>query len=144
MYLVDIKKLYFYGVSFVSLLALCFSLLGGLSNLARYYWFETGPLVSYQPPFISTWVPWNSLMTNSYVNPGDPYTIRMEEESLEEATVFNNYSDLDPSIKEAINSWVDSYTSWKNEQVNLRKSVLDNIITNLSAFVIFFLYFYFI
>ncbi|MBI2414428.1 hypothetical protein HYV31_01100 [candidate division WWE3 bacterium] len=142
MYLIDVKKLYFYSVSFFSLLALAFSLFGGVSNIARFYLFKTGPLVSYQPPFISTWVTWSSLSTGMYQNypvavEVDPYNLKMEAESLKIAAFLTSYSDVDPTIKEQLNMWSDTYASWKNEQLNVKKSITDNIVTNITAFLIF-------
>jgi hypothetical protein len=137
MYLIDVKKLYFYGVSFVSLLALCFSLMGGLSNLARYYWFDTGPLVTYQPPFISNWVPWSSLTMTNYGNPMEPITQKMEIESTQVEQVFTSFEDVDPGLKSSLQAWADSYSAWKGEQLNTQKAILDNTITNLSAFAVF-------
>lgn len=137
MYLIDVKKLYFYAVSFVSLLILAFSLFGAVSNLARFYWFKTGSLVSYQPPFVSSWVPWNTVSTYSSVNVEDPYNTKLEEESLNVANTVMEIPTIDDNIKNSLISWQDSYEFWKTEQTNLQKSMTDNIITNLSAFVIF-------
>lgn len=129
----SLKNLYFFLVSFICLLVVLFNAQAFLTITFRYFIFKTAPEYSYSPPFLPLSMPPSRVKVMPIYDDGMIEESRTEE--IAEALIQNQ--SLNQEQKLMITDWLGTYNNWKQEQDNNRKQVMDNLLSNFIALIIF-------
>lgn len=126
----DIRKIYFYVISLISLLIVLFSSQHVLSTTLRYFVFKTVDMYTYQPPF--------AFFSNypSKIDVSSPDFVDTEKKN-EEMVASLEIKNLTKDDRAKLDGWKISYSNWKKDQANTTKSVMDGLVTALTAILIF-------
>lgn len=136
---ITVKQLYFYIVSFIALLVVLFNLQSFLMISARYIVFKTAPSYSYQPPFF----PFPSFPPiRKYISADTPggiedYQTQQENQMTTLLDALKNNQTLTAEQQSMIDDWLRSYQQWKFDQDDQVKQVMDSLLMNATALVIF-------
>lgn len=134
----SVRQIYFYLVSFITLLIILFAGAAVVSTVLTDYVFKTRPAFTYQPP-----VPY---FQNPFYMPRvemmPPMYEGVDEDAAAAEDVFMDLKNQDGAIlksgqRQAIDTWIIDYKRWKRDQENQKKADLTGLIANIVALLIF-------
>lgn len=132
----SVKQIYFYLVSFISLLVILFTATTAVSSVLTDYVFKTRPAFTYQPPLPYFGVPFLPPRVDIY-----PIDERMEEQASEAQEIMKTLKEeggaLKPGMLKSMDQWMIDYKRWKADQENQKKADLNALIGNIVALLIF-------
>lgn len=131
----EVRKLYFYLISFISLLIILFSAQNLISTVLQNYVFKTNNQFTYQPPFISAFFGYN--YSSVYPPYRDPYVQDQEKTSEEIIASLQDNEALTDEQKQALDNWMADYNRWKKDQEDYQRNIINNLIGNITALLIF-------
>jgi hypothetical protein len=134
--MLDIRKIYYYLVSFISLLIVLFALQGLLSTTLQTFVFKTNEGYFTNPPFISSVFGNDPYYTGKQMA-SDPY---ITDNAAKSEEIINGLKDAENLTAEQlayINRWVNDYKIWEQDQMNFQKGIINSITANLISIIIF-------
>ncbi|MFH1547347.1 MAG: hypothetical protein ABIC57_02570 [bacterium] len=121
-----ISSIYFYLVSLISLVIVAFSLASLVGTILNHFVFDNAQEYSYAPPFWGDYYYESSYLLDE-----------KSEESSVELIEKLELEELDDEDKEAISSWMDDYSVWKDSQEDEERNLFYQIIQN-SVYILVF------
>lgn len=132
-----VSKIYFYLVSFISLIVILFNTQFVLTTVARYFVFKTTQEFTYQPPFFVPFMGPVGMVEPVIIAPPPFDQSVSEQKNKELLELIKQKEELKPDQKDAIDQWFRDYEQWKKNQANNRKRIIDSVMGNAISLLVF-------
>lgn len=135
---ISVKQIYFYLVSFITLLVILFTATTVVSTILQSFVFKTKPKYTYQPP-----VPYFGMPFVQPINQVYPPLMEEPIDGQSDQTIQvlkqlkSEEGGLPSKQKVALGRWFADYDRWKADQEDQKKAELNGLIGNIVALLVF-------